>query len=172
MESNNDYLKYIVYITVNRCNGKIYFGYHKTNPNVWDGYIGNGIFKPNDAKRKNTAFAKAVRKYGYENFIRTTIEIFPNTKEGKQQARDMEKLIVNRTLLKSKNVYNIAIGGDGCEPDANKRVYMFDLSGNFLKSFSCARDAATSLGVSNIFSAKNAIRNNCLGRTQSSFGYF
>lgn len=170
MESN--YLKYIVYVTVNKCNGKLYFGYHKTNPNVWDGYIGNGVYCQNDARDGKTPFHKAVKKYGYENFIRTTIEVFPGTPKGKKQARMLERLIVNRTLLKSKNIYNIDIGGDGGNPKSNKRVYKFDLSGNFLRSFACAMDAAMSLEVSDTYSAMKAIRNNCLGTTQSSFGYF
>ena len=38
-------IKYIVYITINRCNGKFYIGVHKTNPDVFDGYIGNGIYR-------------------------------------------------------------------------------------------------------------------------------
>jgi hypothetical protein len=38
-------LKYIVYITINLCNGKFYIGVHKTNPDVFDGYIGNGIYR-------------------------------------------------------------------------------------------------------------------------------
>ena len=172
MESNESYLKYIVYITVNLCNGKIYVGYHKTNPEVWDGYIGNGIFKPNDALKEDTPFCRAVRKYGYENFRRTTIDIFPGTKKGKKEAKTLERQIVNKVFLKSKNVYNIAIGGDGGDPESKRRVYMFDLRGNYLKSFDCARDAALFLEVSDTTCALKAIRNNCLGKTQSSFGYF
>jgi hypothetical protein len=38
-------LKYIFYITVNTVNGKFYFGVHHTNPDVFDGYIGNGIYR-------------------------------------------------------------------------------------------------------------------------------
>jgi len=38
-------LKNIVYITVNLCNSKFYFGVHRTNPEVFDGYIGSGIYR-------------------------------------------------------------------------------------------------------------------------------
>ena len=38
-------MKYIVYITINLCNGKFYIGVHRTNPEVFDGYIGNGIYR-------------------------------------------------------------------------------------------------------------------------------
>ena len=36
-------MKYIVYQTTNLINNKIYIGVHKTvNPDIFDGYIGNG----------------------------------------------------------------------------------------------------------------------------------
>lgn len=135
-------LKYIFYITINKCNGKFYYGVHRTNPYVFDGYIGDGIYKQSDAV-KNIAFHKAVRKHGYENFIRTTIKVFPDTDEGKKQAFDLETLIVNETLLRSKNCYNTALGGKGGNNvKFNKRIYVFALNGNYLRSFMNARDAA------------------------------
>jgi len=172
---NGDYLmelKYIFYITVNLCNGKFYYGVHKTNPDVFDGYIGDGIYKQTDAI-KDVAFHRAVKKYGYENFKRTTIKIFPDTDEGKQQAFGLETIIVNETLLKSKTCYNTAIGGKGGNKlESNKRIYMFALNGNYLQSFSTARDAARFLETENESSARSAIKNCCLRKSQSAFGYF
>ena len=49
---------------------------------------------------------------------------------------------------------------------------MFDLNGNFLRSFSCVREAAQYLNQDNTFNTLKAIRNNCLGITDSSFGYY
>lgn len=165
-------LKNIVYITVNLCNGKFYFGVHRTNPETFDGYIGNSIYKQSDATEKH-AFHKAVRKYGYDNFKRTTIAIFPDTKEGRQQAYDLEARIVNSTLLKSKTCYNIALGGAGSILEENKkRVYMYDLKGNYLRSFESVREAAISLGQDDIYITLKAIRNNCLHISNSSFGYY
>ena len=40
MENN---FKYIIYQTINLVNNKIYIGVHKTNPTIFDGYIGNGV---------------------------------------------------------------------------------------------------------------------------------
>ena len=165
-------LKYIFYITVNLCNGKFYYGVHRTNPEIFDGYIGYSIYRQSDAIL-NVAFHKAVRKYGYENFRRTTIKIFPDTDDGKKKAFDLEATIVNETLLKSKNCYNTAIGGKGGNKlESNKRVYMFALNGNYLQSFSTARDCAKYLNLENETSARAAIKNCCLGKTQSAFGYF
>jgi len=82
-------LKNIFYITINLCNGKFYFGVHLTNPEVFDGYIGGGIYRQSLAN-KDIAFHKAVRKYGYDNFKRTTIAIFPGTEEGRKQALALE----------------------------------------------------------------------------------
>lgn len=165
-------LKYIFYITINLCNGKFYYGVHRTNPNVFDGYIGDGIYRQSDAI-KDVAFHRAVRKYGYENFKRTTIKTFPDTDEGKKNAFDLESVIVNETLLKSKTCYNTAIGGyGGNKIESNKRVYMFALNGNFLRRFMNARDAAKYLELENETSTRAAIKNCCRGKSQSAFGYF
>ena len=163
-------LKYIFYITINTINGKFYFGVHRTNPNVFDGYIGGGIYRLSNAT-KDFAFHRAVRKYGIESFKRTTICEFPDTEEGKQQALALEKTVVNSTLLRSKNCYNTALGGESSE-NKTKTVFMFDLKGEFLRSFKSVKDAALSLNIDNVTSVISAIKNNCLGTAQSAYGYF
>lgn len=161
-------MKYIVYITINQCNGKFYIGIHETNPEVFDGYIGCGIYRQNGAT-KDFPFHKAVRKYGYENFKRTTIQIF----DTKEEARNFEALLVNSTLLKSKQCYNVAQGGMGTVDDSFcKRVYQFSLNGEFLRSYKSAREAAKNIDESNQDVIRVAIKNNCYGKTQSSYGYF
>lgn len=163
-------LKYIVYITINLKNGKFYIGVHRTNPLIYDGYIGAGIYRMSDANEKQ-AFHRAVRKYGIESFKRTTIKIFPDTDEGKKAAFDLEAVLVNETLLKSKQCYNVALGGGG--PNyKKKRVFLYTLNGEFLRSFKSIRDAAYSIKTDNYESAIKAIRNNCLRKTKSAFNYF
>lgn len=169
-------LKWIVYLTINQCNGKFYIGVHETNPEVFDGYIGDGIYKQNDAI-KDFPFHKAVKKYGYQNFKRTTLVIFPDTEEGKQQAFDLEKVLVNKNLLKSKQCYNVALGGHGgINPDLLKRIYIFDLNGNYLRSFEKARDVVKFINPhaneGEQYSILKAIRNNCLGTSSSCHGYY
>lgn len=165
-------LKYIVYVTVNLCNGKLYFGVHRTNPEVFDGYIGCGIYRQSNANKKYPLHS-AVRKYGYNNFKRTTIEIFPDTQEGLNQAYSLERQIVTSTLLKSKSVYNSRIGGQGGCNIEQRRVYKYDLNGEFLQSFKSINDAALSIDVnSDLYTIIKGIRNNCLGYTSSSYNYF
>ena len=163
-------MKYIVYITINLCNGKFYIGVHRTNPNTFDGYIGCGIYRASQAT-KDYVLHKAVRKYGYENFKRTIIKIFPDNEEGRKQAFELEAILVNETLLKSKSTYNTALGGSTTE-NLMKTVYMFDLNGNYLRSFKSAREAAAYIQPDNQDNARSAIKNNCLGTTSSSYGYF
>lgn len=165
-------MKYIVYITINLCNGKFYIGVHRTNPETFDGYIGCGIYRASQAN-KDYILHKAVRKYGYENFKRTIIQQFPDTEEGRKQAFELEALLVNNTLLKSKSVYNTALGGvESTTENLMKTIYMFDLSGNYLRSFKNAREAAIFINPENQDNIRASIKNNCLGITSSSYGYF
>ena len=163
-------MKYIVYITINLCNGKFYIGVHRTNPNTFDGYIGCGIYRASQAT-KDYVLHKAVRKYGYENFKRTIIKIFPDNEEGRKQAFELEAILVNETLLKSKSTYNTALGESTTE-NLMKTVYMFDLNGNYLRSFKSAIEAAAYIQPDNQDNVRAAIKNNCLGTTSSSYGYF
>lgn len=165
-------MKYVVYITINLCNGKFYIGVHRTNPDIFDGYIGCGIYRSGQA-RKDYALHKAVKKYGYENFKRTIIQIFPDTEEGKKEAFALEKILVNETLLRSKSTYNTALGGRESSTEyLFKTVYMFDLNGNYLRSFKNSREAAMFINPENQDNIRSSIKNNCLGTTQSSYGYF
>lgn len=165
-------LKYIVYITINLCNGKFYIGVHKTNPTIFDGYIGLGIYRQSNAT-KNYPLHKAVRKYGYDNFKRTIIKIFEGDDNGRKEAYNLEAILVNETLLKSKNNYNIALGGNGgANINTLKKVYMFDLKGSYLRSFKSTREAAIFIDEQNQDSVRNAIKNNCLGITSSSNGFY
>ena len=126
-------MKYIVYLTTNLINGKIYIGVHKTkDPNIFDGYLGNGIFinSPKTYMHRTTAFQSAVAKYGPKNFKRVTLQIF-NTE---QEALDLENKLVNEQFIKNTDNYNSTIGG-GVPPILNKYIYQYDLKGNFIKKW-------------------------------------
>ena len=76
-------LKWIFYITTNILNGHFYFGVHRTNININDGYIGCGIYRQAQAI-ENYPFHNAVKKYGYNNFKRETLFEFPDTEQGRE----------------------------------------------------------------------------------------
>lgn len=127
-------MKYIVYQTTCKVNNKIYIGVHGTDTDEFDGYIGNGvsIYRPATYKNPKTPFQCAVKKYGVKNFIRTTLQEFENEKD----AYKLEEILVNQQFLQRPDVYNLALGGrltDYANP--RKKVYMYDLDGNFEKEF-------------------------------------
>lgn len=137
-------MKYIVYLTVNKANNKIYVGVHQTNKE-FDGYIGCGvdINRPSTIKHPKTPFQYAVKKYGFKNFVRLTIAEFNSP----EPAFDLERQIVNQEFLEREDVYNVALGGK-THPDVlnkQKRVYMFDLDGKFLREFNGVNEAALSI---------------------------
>lgn len=134
--------KYIVYKTTNKINNKIYIGVHKTkDADKFDGYIGCGIYinQPYTYKYPKTKFQWAVVKYGTENFIRETLEVF-NTSE---EAYLLESKLVNEEFLERDDVYNMVLGGEsGCLQSQKQKVYQYDCSGNYVAEYKSYADAA------------------------------
>lgn len=155
-------MKYIVYQTVNKVNNKIYIGVHGTESDEFDGYIGNGvnIYRPSTYMNPKTPFQSAIKKYGYKNFIRTTIKEFDN----EDDAYNLESELVNETFIKRDDVYNLALGGrlnyDNLK-NPPKEVHMYDLNGNYIRSFSCINEAARTInpGAANGSHISRAIKN-------------
>lgn len=126
-------MKYIIYITTNQVNNKIYIGVHKTNtPNSFDNYLGCGVFTnlPKSYINGGTLFQRAVVKYGPDKFKRKTLKVF-NTLE---EALAYEATLVDESFISRTDTYNMIIGG-GYPPDLSKKVYQFDLLGNLLKEW-------------------------------------
>ena len=139
-------MKYIVYLTTNILNNKIYVGIHQTeNPDIFDGYLGNGINrnKPSSIKNCKVPFHNAVKKYGFDNFRRNTIKVFDTLEE----ALDLETEIVNEEFIKRQDTYNITLGG-GIPPLLNKIVYQYDLDGNFIKQWNSLHEAGVNFNCS------------------------
>lgn len=138
-------MKYIVYLTTNLVNNKIYIGMHKTeNPYIFDNYIGGGIYinEPSTYERSKTIFQRAVKKYGPKNFKRKIIAIFDTVEE----ASYLEEQIVNEKFLARPDVYNMVIGGLGGDRGFNaKKCYQYDLNGIYLNKFNSIQEAALSV---------------------------
>ena len=122
----------IVYLTVNKLNNKIYIGIHDTFENITDTYLGCGCYsdRPSSYKNKTEPFAKAIVKYGPENFQRYTLAEFNTRKE----ALNLEKILVDENFIKRKDTYNLVVGG-GDPPHQTKTIYQYDLNGNYIKSW-------------------------------------
>lgn len=88
-------MNYIVYKIMNKINGKIYIGCHKTN-NITDNYMGSGTY-----------IARAIKKYGIENFEKVVLYNFDNNLDMLKK----EAELVNKEFIKRKDVYNIIEGG-------------------------------------------------------------
>ena len=150
-------MEYIVYLTTNLINNKIYVGVHGTeNSNIFDGYIGNSIniFKSNpELNNPKLPFHRAVKKYGYGAFKRAIIKVF----NSEQEALDLEAEIVDEEFIKREDTYNITLGG-GMPPLLNKIVYQYDFNGTFIKEWKSLTEAgkqlngcATSIGRAALF---------------------
>jgi len=106
--------EFLLYITVNNINGKVYGGQHIGYRT--DDYIGSGP----------TIFLKAVNKYGKENFTRRWLKLKIDSKE---KLDKLERNLIRRLKYKyGKNCYNIHIGGTGgyllyyCDENYRKEV--------------------------------------------------
>jgi hypothetical protein len=88
---------YTIYKILNKIDGKIYIGSHKTK-NLEDGYMGSGKY-----------LKRAIEKYGVESFEKTILFIF----ETSEEMYNKEAEIVNEEFLTTQNTYNLRVGGFG-----------------------------------------------------------
>ena len=93
-------MNYIIYKTVNLLNGMYYIGCHQTN-NLGDGYLGSGKH-----------LKRAIKKYGAKNFKFEILHLVSS----KEEMFELERSIVNETLVNSPMTYNLKIGGSGGNP--------------------------------------------------------
>lgn len=133
-------MKYIVYLTKNTKNEKIYIGVHKTeNPDVFDGYLGCGVYRnsPSSYKRSKTPFQFAVNKYGIDSFKRTTLRVF----DCEEDAYELEAKLVNEQFLTRKDTYNATLGGSAPH-DVSVEVFQYDIKGTFIKMWKSFREVS------------------------------
>jgi hypothetical protein len=93
-------MKYIIYKTTNKLDGKYYIGCHCVK-NENDNYLGSGKY-----------LTSAIKKYGKENF---KFEILHQV-NSKEEMFELERQIVNENLVKDPMSYNLKIGGSGGNP--------------------------------------------------------
>lgn len=137
-------IKYILYLTVNNINRKIYVGVHKTDISKFDGYIGDGLnkFNPSCLKNPKTKFHYAVKKYGFDAFERYTLAIV----DTEEEALNLEGLIVNKSFVEREDTYNMVVGGGNINKEEIS-INQFDLDGNFICNYPSLIAAAEALGA-------------------------
>ena len=126
-------MKYIVYLTTNKINNKIYIGVHETeDPETFDGYIGCGanINKPSSYNKGKTHLHNAILKYGTSAFYRHTLKVFDNLED----ALDLEAWLVTDDFVKRSDTYNMTFGGQ-IPPILSKTIYEFNLQGKLIKTW-------------------------------------
>ena len=148
-------MKYILYLTTNLINNKKYAGVHKTeNPDIFDGYLGCGVSKKDLKKNVKVGFPAAVHKYGYENFKREVLKVFPCTEEGKILVSKAEEELVDEKWVKDPNTYNLVKGGIIPPYDVlKKKIVQYDLEGHFLRVWNSITEAELELNLTSIFQA-------------------
>ena len=86
---------YIIYETINKINGKLYRGCHKTD-NLNDGYLGSGVL-----------FIEALKKYGKENFERNIICECKSLED----MIEKEAFYIDEEWVEREDTYNLQTGG-------------------------------------------------------------
>lgn len=138
-------MKYIVYLTTNRINNKIYIGVHETeDPNVFDGYIGCGAYinKPSSYNKGKTHLHNAILKYGTSAFHRITLRVFDSLED----ALDLEAWLVTEEFVKRTDTYNMTVGGQ-VPPILNKVIYEFNLNGELIKEWESIKSITDTFNV-------------------------
>lgn len=157
-----------IYEWTNVVNGKKYIGSHRGTDT--DGYIGSG-----------TAFLKAYKKYGRENFIREILEYVNDTAEIKIREEFYLKNIDAKNNRMYYNLSNTPTGGyehidwtnvrigwhNWADKMLKKSVYQFDLLGNLIQKFNSLTDAANAVGTKN----PSNIKYTCEGKFNNAHGY-
>lgn len=156
-----------IYKWTNNINGKKYIGSHKGM--IDDGYVGSG-----------TAFLAAIKKYGKENFTREILEIIESNDDLLIRENYYLKLFDVKNDRRYYNMKDCATGGhcidlenmragwkDWATENLMKKVYKFDMYGNFLEEFDSLTEAAKSVSAS----SPSNIKYTCDGKFSSAYGF-
>lgn len=140
-------MKYTVYKTTNRINGKTYIGKHQTN-NLDDGYMGSG-------KTLN----HAINKYGLQNFEKDILFIF----DTEDEMNNKEAELVTEQFCKDDSNYNICPGGKGGWGYVNQNgLSSYWLNKNLSDSHK-EKVGKSHLGIKHTIEVKNKISKSCKG---------
>lgn len=137
-------MKYIVYLTTNKINKKIYIGVHATEtPEKFDGYYGDGVSRKHPILHPKTPFQYAIKKYGYDAFERSTIKIFDSYEE----AFKLERELVNEDFIKRIDTYNVILREISTSRiKLTGAIHQYSLEGNYIQSFKDIKEVELKFG--------------------------
>lgn len=133
-----------IYLMKNKINNKVYIG-QTVERKIWDRIRGH---LKGDRKNDNIPFHNALRKYGYKGFDMTILDYARDKKE----LNFKEKYWVAWFKSHGYIVYNVLQGGQPELFNGGKKkisVSVYDLSGNFLNTYSSISEVAKKLKISN-----------------------
>lgn len=132
---------YIIYKVTNLINQKIYIG--KTNDL-------ERRKKEHEQKNNNSLIDRAIKRYGKENFNWEVIELVE-----KEKSNDREKYWIKyyNSYFRSKNSngYNMTKGGDGGSCWNIQKVHIYDLKGNYIRTFESMNELRKQLNTNTSF---------------------
>lgn len=129
-------MKYIVYVTTNDYNERVYIGVHGIeHEDIFDGYLGCGVYKH---KVSSFMYPKSpmqidVKKYGVEAFHRHTLFTYDNPDDAYKKLEQ----IIDANYLDSYTSYNICSAWIHSQP-----INQFDLKGRFLRTWNSVDEVA------------------------------
>ena len=150
---------YIIYKHTNKINNKCYIGQTIHSLKSRCGNNGSGY-------KRCTKFYRAILKYGWDNFTHEIIMSNLN----KIEANFWERYYISLYNSIDKG-YNIETGGKVEGNQYKKKVYQYDLSGNFIKEYSSSLSAAKEIDINNKDNIRSIINTCCLGKCKSAYGY-
>ena len=111
MVKKSNTLRCCVYVHTNKINGKKYIGITSQKPEARWGVNGSRYLY--EDTRTKSAFAKALHKYGWENFTHEIL--FEGLTEAEAKQKERELITKYRTYVGFKDCagYNMTLGGDG-----------------------------------------------------------
>lgn len=119
-----------IYKITNTTNGKCYIGQSRDIEARWAKHLSAYKSSP------EWALYKAFKKYGIDAFSFEVIE------ECTIEELNEREIYWIAHFDSFNNGYNMTLGGEACNGTNDKVVYQYDLSGNFIKEYKSAHEAA------------------------------
>ena len=133
-------MKYILYLHVNKINGKVYVGItSKTPPTLRWGKNGYHY-------KENIYFHNAIQKYGWDSFEHLILEENLTLEEAQQKEKD---LILK---YKSKGLsYNISDGYDAIGKGKQKRINVYTINGEYINTYESIYQASLIFNIADTY---------------------